>query len=81
MRSDRLPRHLGVNQVAQTLEARQAARLPIADLTESNPTRVGVHYPHDLLAPLADPAALRYDPQPLGLPSAREAVSREFHRL
>jgi len=80
MRSDRLPRHLGVNQVAQTLEARQAARLPIADLTESNPTRVGVHYPHDLLAPLADPAALRYDPQPLGLPSAREAVSREFHR-
>ena len=80
MRSDRLPLHLGINQVAQTLEARQAARLPVADLTESNPTQVGVHYPPGLLAPLADPAALRYDPQPLGLPSAREAVSREFHR-
>lgn len=80
MRSDRLPLHLGINQVAQTLEARQAAGLPIIDLTESNPTLVGLHYPPDLLAPLADAAALRYDPQPLGLPSAREAVSREFHR-
>ena len=80
MRSDRLPLHLGINQVAQALEARLAAGQPVVDLTESNPTRVGLHYPHDLLAPLADAAALRYDPQPLGLPSAREAVSGEFHR-
>lgn len=80
MRSDRLPLHLGINQVAQVLEARLAAGQPVVDLTESNPTRVGLHYPHDLLAPLADAAALRYDPQPLGLPSAREAVSGEFHR-
>jgi aspartate/methionine/tyrosine aminotransferase len=80
MRSDRLPLHLGINQVAQTLEARHAAGLPLVDLTGSNPTLVGLHYPHDLLAPLADAAALRYDPQPRGLPSAREAVSREFHR-
>lgn len=80
MRSDRLPLRLGINQVAQALEARLAAGQPVVDLTESNPTRVGLHYPHDLLAPLADAAALRYDPQPLGLPSAREAVSGEFHR-
>lgn len=80
MRADRLPLHLGINQVAQALEARQASGLTVHDLTESNPTRVGLHYPDDLLGPLADAAALRYDPQPLGLPSAREAVSREFHR-
>ena len=52
----------------------------VIDLTESNPTKVGLHYPSDLLAPLASPASLLYDPQPLGLWSAREAVSSDFAR-
>ena len=48
--------------------------LPVADLTASNPTRCGFHFPEELLAPLTDPGALDYDPQPRGILSARQAV-------
>jgi hypothetical protein len=54
--------------------------IPYIDLTESNPTRVGLAYPPDLLQPLADPASLVYEPSPLGLPGAREAVAGDFRR-
>jgi len=51
----------------------------ILDLTESNPTRAGLHYPgEELLAALADPRALRYDPDPRGILSARQAVSEYY---
>jgi len=53
---------------------RVQAQLPLADLTASNPTRCGFDYDARLLQPLTDPRALEYDPQPLGLPEAREAV-------
>jgi len=53
---------------------RVQAQLPLADLTASNPTRCGFVYDARLLQPLTDPRALEYDPQPLGLPEAREAV-------
>ncbi len=49
------------------------------DLTESNPTRAGFEYPEsEITEALADPSALRYEPTPRGLPSAREAVSRYY---
>ena len=48
---------------------------PFDDLTCSNPTRVGLSYPEGLLDPLAEVATLRYDPAPLGVWSAREAVA------
>jgi alanine-synthesizing transaminase len=51
----------------------------ILDLTESNPTRASLAYPGDeLLAALADPRALLYDPDPRGLLAAREAVSQYY---
>jgi hypothetical protein len=59
------------------VDARRRTGLDLIDLTESNPTTVGLHYPPDLLAPLADPDGLRYEPRALGLPSARKAVARE----
>jgi alanine-synthesizing transaminase len=80
MRSSRLPSNLSPNAVSRAVEARRAAGLELIDLTESNPTRAGLLYPPDLLAPLADAAALVYDPQPLGLVAARDAVAREFLR-
>ena len=40
----------------------------VIDLTESNPTRVGLAYPDGILGGLADPAGLVYDPQPRGCP-------------
>jgi alanine-synthesizing transaminase len=51
----------------------------ILDLTESNPTRAGLDYAGDeLLAALADPRTLRYEPDPRGLLAAREAVAKYY---
>jgi len=80
MISSRLPPDLSPNAVSAALAARRAAGHPVIDLTESNPTRVGLRYPADLLERLADPAALSYDPQPLGLMPAREAVAADLGR-
>jgi aspartate/methionine/tyrosine aminotransferase len=62
------------SELARAHRLRAQAGLPIADLTASNPTRCGFQYPPDLLAALADPRALDYDPQPRGGLRAREAV-------
>ena len=49
------------------------------DLTQSNPTRCGFQYDSvAILGPLSSCDALRYDPDPMGLPSARSAVSRYY---
>lgn len=80
MLSSRLPSDRTPNAVARAVAARRAAGGMLLDLTQSNPTRAGLTYPPDLLAPLASAAALTYDPQPLGLPGAREAVARELDR-
>jgi alanine-synthesizing transaminase len=59
--------------------ARQAHRGPLLDLTESNPTRAALPYPHDELADaLARAARAPYDPDPRGLLSAREALAIEL---
>jgi aspartate/methionine/tyrosine aminotransferase len=62
------------NELARAHRLRAQAGLPIADLTASNPTRCGFQYSPDLLAALADPQALDYDPQPRGSLRGREAV-------
>ena len=62
------------SELARAHRQRVEAGLPIADLTASNPTRCGFTYDPALLAALADPQALDYDPQPRGLLSARQAV-------
>jgi aspartate/methionine/tyrosine aminotransferase len=62
------------SELARAHRVRLQAGLPIADLTVSNPTRCGFAYAPELLAALADPLALDYDPQPRGSVRAREAV-------
>ncbi len=53
-----------------------AAGTPILDLTVSNPTACGFNYDQAaILQSIASTSALDYDPQPLGLPSARRAVA------
>jgi hypothetical protein len=60
-----------------TIERRK--RGDLLDLTETNPTRAGLPYPHDELAEaLARGARATYDPDPRGLRSAREALAREL---
>jgi len=74
MFSGRVP-VLRANRVAGELARLRSEGRPLADLTASNPTRVELPYPPDLLAPLASPDALVHDPAPFGLPAAREAVA------
>ena len=62
------------SELARAHRLRVEAGLPIADLTASNPTRCGFQYAPELLAALANPAALDYDPKPSGSPRAREAI-------
>ena len=70
--------------MAETPWARELARLRAAgrqlwDLTASNPTACGFAYdPASILGPLNDPEALHYEPNPMGLRPAREAVSRYY---
>ena len=70
--------------LGETPWAREVARLRAAgaelwDLTASNPTNCGFVYDAKaVLNPLNDLAALRYEPDPRGHFSARQAVSRYY---
>lgn len=79
MFSGRLP-SLDPNAFSQALTRARAGGAPLLDLTESNPTAVGLDYPTGLLDGLADPEGLAYRPDPSGLAEAREAVARECGR-
>ena len=71
-----------LNAVAQALRERRALGLPVCDLTESNPTRTALPYDAArVLAALSDPRAMRYEPEALGLFSARAAVQAEQRAL
>ncbi len=48
------------------------------DLTSSNPTSCGLDMPPALLPPLMHEASLHYDPDPLGIRRAREAVAQMY---
>jgi aspartate/methionine/tyrosine aminotransferase len=80
MLSNRLPGHAEINALSRAVGAARATGAALADLTESNPTRVGLPYPADLLSGAATERALRYDPHPCGLRSAREAVAADYAR-
>jgi hypothetical protein len=67
------------NRLASLLEERKRSGEPFLDLTETNPTRAGFRFPEaEIIEALANPGALGYDPDPKGLPAAREAVARLF---
>ena len=80
MFSRRLPPHAEPNAITRALADLRARGTPIADLTESNPTQVGIDYPSDLLNALADARGLEYQPQPFGVRTAREAVAADYGR-
>jgi len=73
--SSRLDWNFQTNRLSALLKSKQR----VLDLTESNPTRAGLEYPREeILGALADARALRYDPEPRGLLSAREAVANYY---
>lgn len=71
----------GENEFSVRLrEARVAGEL--LDLTVSNPTACGFAYDEAaLLQPLSEPKALLYEPEPLGMWSAREAVAAYYREV
>lgn len=80
MFSSRLPAVLAPNAISRAVAALRSAGVPVLDLTETNPTLVGLTCPPDALSALSDPAASRYTPEPLGLGVARRAVAAEYER-
>lgn len=81
MFSKRLHWDLQPNPISKLLAAKRAAGVSILDLTESNPTNAQLDYPvEELVAAFANPEMLRYQPDPAGLLSAREAVSDYYRR-
>src|ERR1039458_8643830 len=79
MFSHRLPFHLPRNPISDAIARRRAAGLPLQDLTESNPTRAGIVYPAAaILAGLAAPQSLVYDPLSNGLPEARAQIAELY---
>lgn len=79
--SRRLPWDAPPNRLTRALAERAARGLPTIDLTESNPTRVGLEYPEaELAALLAAGAGPLYPPHPLGLPEARAALAEALSR-
>jgi alanine-synthesizing transaminase len=69
------------NQLSTILKEKTADRIPILDLANSNPTTAIELYPHEQIrAALNSAESFRYQPDPLGLPSAREAVADYYGR-
>jgi alanine-synthesizing transaminase len=68
------------NRLSVLLAERRHARAPILDLTESNPTAVGLPGPSWAVEALADASSLRYEPTPFGLETARAAVAADYAR-
>lgn len=65
--------------LARALRERRESGQSVYDLTASNPTRCGFTYDEAaILASLAAPEALTYDPSPQGIFTAREAVSAYY---
>jgi alanine-synthesizing transaminase len=80
MFSNRTHWKLARNRLTEALDEVRARGSRVLDLTVSNPTRVGLRYDDGkILAALASPRAMDYDPQPKGLLVARNAVA-EYYR-
>jgi aspartate/methionine/tyrosine aminotransferase len=60
------------------IAAKRNAGIRILDLTESNPTRAGLHYPPEIVSAFHDPRMLVYEPAPAGLPEVREEVAAYY---
>jgi alanine-synthesizing transaminase len=74
--SRRLPWEHPKNRLTLAVEERAARGVETIDLTETNPTRVGLVYPaEELIGLLRRGAEGTYEPHPRGIPAAREALA------
>lgn len=68
----------GLTPLARALADLRASGRTLVDLGEGNPTRVGLRSLAAATALLADPRGAVYQPEALGVASAREAVARHY---
>ncbi len=73
-----MPSDFAENALSLRTQEMRLAGARILDLTESNPTRAGLLAPPELIGLLGNPGSAHYRPEPCGLRSAREAVSRDY---
>jgi alanine-synthesizing transaminase len=67
------------NAYTRALRRHREAGKRLLDLTASNPTTCGFRYDEAaILDALRDPASLRYEPEPKGMPAARAAVASYY---
>lgn len=66
------------NPLTAEVVSRRERGEPLIDLTLSNPTSAGFRYPEALLSALSTSASLRYRPESLGLPEARDELARWY---
>jgi aspartate/methionine/tyrosine aminotransferase len=79
MFSHRTNWRLNPNALTNAIEEARASGQQLLDLTISNPTEAAIRPDAEtVLAALANPEAMRYDPQPRGLLTARQAVCRYY---
>jgi alanine-synthesizing transaminase len=79
MFSHRTNWRLTPNALTRAIEKARTSGQKILDLTVSNPTEAGLRPDSEIvLAALANPEAMHYDPQPRGLLEARQAVCRYY---
>jgi alanine-synthesizing transaminase len=77
MLSRRSRHELEKNILSLALDARRAAKLPVIDLTVSNPTTAGIAYDAKAItSALSSEGSLVYEPAPFGLDSARKIVAQ-----
>jgi alanine-synthesizing transaminase len=79
MFSQRTNWKLSRNRYTEALQEMTSCGTPLVDLTTSNPTQCGFVYDSErILAAFGNPKALTYEPEPKGLPAAREQVARYY---
>lgn len=79
MLSKRTSWDFSLNPLSRLLARKRNAGDDVLDLTESNPTRVGLDYPQEeIFAAQRDRNILLYEPNPHGLATAREAIAQYY---
>jgi alanine-synthesizing transaminase len=79
MFSDRTNWRLHPNRLTRATDQARTSGNRLIDLTVSNPTEAGIHPDSEaVMSALANPDAMRYDPQPRGLMEARQPICRYY---
>jgi len=77
--SSRVPGEFAPNEFFRAVEGRRSAGSRLRDLTVSNPTLAGLDYPlEEIQSAMAQASRHAYEPNPRGLPTAREAVAAYY---